>query len=97
MAKASSGLKPAIRDSILLAGGMLGVGFQQVTGNVNPILIGVYLTMLGVPALSNGKWLLQLLMKETAESSSSSSPEPVSPTASSRPSEVLPGDAGSAP
>jgi hypothetical protein len=94
VAKASPpGLKPVIRDSILLAGGVLGVGFQQVTGNVNPILIGVYLTMLGVPALSNGTWLLKLLLKENSESSSSSSPELPSSTGSAPQSEVSSGDA----
>lgn len=57
-----------IRDSVLLVAGVSGIGFQQITGNVSPLLIGVYMTMLGIPGLSSGVWLL----KQIGESSFSS-------------------------
>lgn len=60
----------AIRDSVLLTAGVLGVGYQQITGEVNLPLLGVYMTMLGIPGLTSGFWLL----KQIGEPQSSASP-----------------------
>jgi hypothetical protein len=42
-----------IRDVLLFAGGMAGVGYQTVTGEVNYGLLAVFTTMLGIPGLTN--------------------------------------------
>jgi hypothetical protein len=68
-----------IRDSALLVGGLAGIAFQQITGQINPLLIGVYMTMLGLPGLSSGRWLLKQLGAPP-----SSSP-PVQPSSSALP------------
>ncbi len=49
----------AVRDAVLLAAGVLGIGYQQLTGDVNNVLLGVYMTMIGIPGLSSGLWLLK--------------------------------------
>lgn len=67
----------AVRDAILLGLGVSGIAFQQITGQVSLPLLGVYMTLLGIPGLSNGLWLL----KQIGEPPSSSSPR-----------EPLPGD-----
>jgi hypothetical protein len=69
-----------IRDSVLLGGGMAGIAFQQITGQINPLLIGVYVTMLGLPGLSSGRWLLkQIGEAQSSESRSSASASDSSP------------------
>lgn len=82
MAQTGPSRYAVVRDSILLAGGILGIGYQQITGQVNALLIGVYLTMLGVPTVVNGAWLL----KQIGERPSSRSPDSASSTESSKPS-----------
>ena len=67
----------AVRDIVLLILGVLGIGFQQLTGDVNLPLLGVYMTLLGIPGLSNGLWLL----RQIGEPPSSSPPSPPSPGA----------------
>jgi hypothetical protein len=62
-----------IRDSILLAGGMLGIGYQQVTGNVNQIFLAIYFAMLGLPGLTSGQFLLKMFGEQPPSSSPSSS------------------------
>lgn len=73
---------PVIRDSILLAGGVLGIGYQQVTGNVSALLIGAYMAMLGLPTVVNGRWLLKTLGESPslppAPAASSTAPTPPS-------------------
>lgn len=64
----------AIRDVVFLTLGVAGIAFQQITRDVQPILLGVYMTLLGVPGLSNGLWLL----KQIGEPPSSSPRPPVS-------------------
>jgi hypothetical protein len=49
----------AVRDAVLLTLGVGGIAFQQITGEVNALLLGVYLTLLGYPGLSSGLWLLK--------------------------------------
>lgn len=65
----------AVRDVVFLTLGVAGIAFQQITGQVEPILLGVYLTLLGVPGLSNGLWLL----KQIGEPQSSAPPVPPLP------------------
>jgi hypothetical protein len=68
----------AVRDAVLLAAGVLGIGFQQVTGEVNSLLLTVYMTMIGIPGLSSGLWLLKQIGEKPSSSppSSHSSGEP---------------------
>ena len=49
-------LPPIIRDSVLLIGGLAGI-FQQtvLASEVNPVLITVFASMMGLPALILGK------------------------------------------
>jgi hypothetical protein len=68
-----------IRDSLLLAGGLLGIGFQQITGKTDPLLIGVYMTMLGLPGVAG----VISLVRSSGPSSQSSAPSPPSPLPSS--------------
>lgn len=50
---------PVMRDVVLLTGGVLGIAFQTLTGDVNPLLLAVFTTMLGIPGVTNGLWLLR--------------------------------------
>lgn len=49
----------AFRDGFLLIAGTAGIGFQQVTGETDLLLLGIYMTMLGIPGFSSGLWLLR--------------------------------------
>jgi hypothetical protein len=64
-----------IKDSVLLMLGTGGIAFQQITGTVSLPLLGVYLTLLGIPGLSSGRWLL----KQIGEEQSSLPPSQPSP------------------
>lgn len=49
-------LPPVIRDSILLLGGLAGIIHQTVVAKeVNPVLVTVFSSMMGLPALILGK------------------------------------------
>lgn len=67
-----------VRDVLFLLWGFGGIAYQQLTGQVNPWLLAVYTTMLGIPGAIG---LLQLrgrpATRDTA-GSSSSSPSPAS-------------------
>lgn len=42
-----------IRDQVLFLGGLAGIGYQQLTGNVSTVLLIVFTTMIGLPGLTN--------------------------------------------
>lgn len=42
-----------IKDLLLFLGGLAGIGYQQLTGNVNFWLLMIFVTMTGVPGLTN--------------------------------------------
>lgn len=69
------GLLTAARDVGFLVVGFGGVIFQQVTGRVNPWLLAVYTTMLGIPG-AIGLLQLGLGRRETPPTPSSSSAAP---------------------
>ena len=72
-------LVAVVRDAGFLIVGFGGVIYQQATGQVNPWLLGVYTTMLGIPGAIG---LLQLRGRpepRPTPSSSSSSPASSSP------------------
>lgn len=56
------------RDVILLVFGLAGIGYQQVTGEVNFVLLAIFTAMTGIPGLVN---LLPLLRGLPTESQSS--------------------------
>lgn len=41
-----------VKDALLLGVGLGGIVYQTVTGDVNPILTGVFMAMLGLPGVS---------------------------------------------
>jgi hypothetical protein len=54
-------LKTVARDTLLYIWGFGGIAYQQLTGQVNPWLLGVYVTMLGIPGgIAAGQLLLLL-------------------------------------
>ena len=66
-----------IRDTVLWIAGLAGIGYQTVTGDVNPILTGVFMTMLGLPGVGG---IISAVRSTAASQSpsqqSSSSPQP---------------------
>jgi hypothetical protein len=58
------------KDLFLFIGGSVGIGYQQVSGNVNMALLGVFTAMVGVPGLTN----LVSLLRGTTTNSPSQSP-----------------------
>lgn len=42
-----------IKDLVLFFGGLAGIAYQQITNNVNPILLIVFTAMAGVPGITN--------------------------------------------
>ncbi len=67
------------RDTCLWVGGLLGLGFQTVTGEVNPILTGAFMGMLGLPGVTG----IVSAVRNTGSSQSESPPPSSSRTASS--------------
>lgn len=55
------------KDLILFFGGLAGIGYQQVTGDVNTVLLVIFTAMTGVPGLTN---LISLLRGSVTESES---------------------------
>lgn len=41
------------KDLILFFGGLTGIAYQQITGNVNIVLLMIFTAMTGVPGLLN--------------------------------------------
>ena len=41
------------KDLILFLGGLFGIGYQQVSGDVNTVLLVIFTAMTGVPGLTN--------------------------------------------
>jgi hypothetical protein len=66
-----------IRDTSLWVAGLLGIGYQTITGDVNPVLTGVFMAMLGLPGITG-------LVSAARSTTESSSPSP--PPSSSQPS-----------
>lgn len=60
-----------IRDTSLWVGGLLGIGYQTVTRDVNPILTGVFMAMLGLPGITG-------VVSAVRSTTGSSSPSPPS-------------------
>lgn len=70
-----------VKDLILFFGGLAGIAWQQISGNINIYLLIIFVTMTGVPGLMN----LVFLLRGTA--TGLSSPPPVSsPSSSDSPS-----------
>lgn len=65
-----------IRDQVLFLGGLAGIGYQQLTGNVSTTLLIVFTTMIGLPGLTN---VISLLRGGGA----TESPPPSSPSSDS--------------
>ncbi len=63
------------RDLILFVFGLAGIAYQQVTGDVNAVLLGIFTAMTGVPGLTN----LVSLLRGTPTGGSSSAPAPSEP------------------
>jgi len=42
-----------VKDLILFFGGLTGIAYQQITGNVNIVLLMIFTAMTGVPGLTN--------------------------------------------
>jgi len=61
------------KDLILFIGGLSGIGYQQVTGDVNFILLAIFTAMTGVPGLTN---LIAIMRGSVIESRSPSSALP---------------------
>jgi hypothetical protein len=68
-----------VRDTCLWVGGLLGIGYQTITGEVNPVLTGAFMAMLGLPGVTG-------IVSAVRSTTSSSSPSPSS--SSSQPSSV---------
>jgi hypothetical protein len=66
-----------IRDTSLWVGGLLGIGYQTLAHDVNPILTGVFMAMLGLPGIGG----LVSAVRNTTDS-----PSPSPPPSSSQPS-----------
>lgn len=69
-----------IRDTCLWVGGLAGIGFQTITGEVNPVLTGAFMAMLGLPGVSG----LISAARNTTDSSSQSPPSSSSQPSSAR-------------
>lgn len=47
------------KDAILFLGGLSGIAYQQVTGNVNFVFLAIFTAMTGIPGLTNLIFLLR--------------------------------------
>jgi hypothetical protein len=68
-----------VRDVILFSGGMLGIGYQTVTRDVNPLLTGAFMAMLGLPGVGG-------VISAVRSTTQQSSPPPPSPSSPPQPS-----------
>lgn len=62
-----------VKDVLSYVGGLSGIAYQQVTGNVNVPLLAVFAAMTGIPGLVQ---LISLARGSATESASSHSPLP---------------------
>jgi uncharacterized membrane protein HdeD (DUF308 family) len=69
------------KDVILFSVGIFGIMFQLLTGEVNALLLGVFTSILGIPAVTN----IFSLLKQAGES-----PPPPSPSEPSSESPTSP-------
>lgn len=63
-----------VKDLILFFGGLTGIAYQQITGDVNLVLLIIFTTMTGVPGLTN----IISLVRNSPTVLPSSQPPPVS-------------------
>jgi hypothetical protein len=77
-----------VKDLILFFGGLTGIAYQQITGNVNVVLLMIFTAMTGVPGLMN---IISLVRNSPTESPSSQHQQPSSPSALDSASTNLPG------
>lgn len=68
------------RDVVTWAGGLIGIGWQLVTGEVNVPLLTVFAAMTGIPGVAQ---LISLARGPGTESRSSPAPSPPAPSRSS--------------
>jgi len=47
------------KDLLLFIGGSAGIGYQQITGNVNIWLLGIFALAAGIPGFTNLNMLLR--------------------------------------
>lgn len=73
-----------VRDGLLLAGGLLGIGYQTISSDVNPVLTGAFMAMLGLPGVGG----IISAVKGSTTSSSSSPPSHSSSSPSSSSTEA---------
>lgn len=64
-----------VKDLTLFIGGLSGIAYQQLTGNVNFVFLGIFTAMIGIPGLTN---LTSLLHGSITKSSSPPQALPVS-------------------
>lgn len=62
------------RDLVLLVFGLSGIAYQQVTGEVNFVLLAIFTTMTGIPGLVNLLPLLRGLPTDSQSSAPASTP-----------------------
>lgn len=72
------------KDLILFFGGLIGIAYQQITGNVNVVLLMIFTAMTGVPGLMN---IISLVRNSPTELPSSL---PLPPPSQSASDNVLP-------
>lgn len=65
------------KDMILFFGGLAGIAYQQLTGNVNFVLLAIFTVMVGLPGLTN---LIPLMRGSITNSQSSLQVPPLSDT-----------------
>lgn len=78
-----------------MALGLLGIGWQQYTGQVNALLLGVYLTLLGIPVGVNAVQITRQARRLSGRGSTGIPASPSSPPSvpSPLPSSSSEGDA----
>lgn len=88
-----------IRDAGCMALGLTGIAWQQYTGNVNALLLGAYMTLLGIPVGVNAATVRRQAMRQRRRVGSggtraSSSPQPSPSSSSGRSSPTQPASGG---
>lgn len=77
------------RDAGCMTLGLVGIGWQQYTGQVNALLLGVYLTLLGIPVGVNAVQITRQARRLSSRGTTgtpvpqSSLPSPSSPSSPS--------------
>lgn len=78
-----------VKDLVLFFGGLAGIAYQQLTGNVNMVLLLIFTAMTGVPGLTN---IISLIRSSPTVLRSSSPPPQRSEPGSDISSDSLPGE-----